>query len=387
MGRKECIAMLLAGGQGSRLGALTRHIAKPAVVFGGKYRMIDFSLSNCANSRIDTIGVLTQYRPYLLNSYIGTGAAWDMDNQGGGVSILPPYATESGAEWYKGTADAIYQNIEFIDIYDPEYVLILSGDHLYRMDYSLMLAAHKEKQAELTISAVRVTWEEAKRFGILTADDNGRIIDFSEKPSTPKSNLASMGVYIFNWSLLKSALADDHADLSSSHDFGKDVIPRLLQEKRKLYAYEFSGYWKDIGTLESYYETSMDLLSRNPQFDLFHTQHGRILSNTNTQSPQYIGPEAEIRNSLVCNGCEILGHVEHSILSTDVYVAEGALVESSVLLPGARIERGARVVHAIVAEDVTIGADVSVGDRNNELVVIGEDAVDRSPQMGECVNG
>ncbi|MBQ6294552.1 MAG: NTP transferase domain-containing protein, partial [Firmicutes bacterium] len=264
MRKKEILAMLLAGGQGSRLGALTKTIAKPAVSFGGKYRIIDFSLSNCANSHIDTVGVLTQYRPYLLNSYIGTGSAWGLDARDGGVSILPPYATESGGQWYAGTADAIYQNLNYIDLYDPKYVLILSGDHLYRMNYQEMLRCHKENNADLTISVMKVPMEEASRFGIMTADETGRIVKFAEKPKQPESDLASMGIYIFNKDVLEKALIEDSEDASSDHDFGKNIIPKLLGEGKRLFCYEFSGFWMDVGTISSFHETSMSLLEEKP---------------------------------------------------------------------------------------------------------------------------
>ena len=368
--------MLLAGGQGSRLGALTRHIAKPAVSFGGKYRIIDFSLSNCANSHIDTVGVLTQYRPFLLNSYIGSGYAWDLDERDGGVHILPPYATETGGEWYKGTADAIFQNLDYIDSFDPECVLILSGDHLYRMDYRKMLKFHKEQRAEVTISVMQVPWEEASRFGILTAGEDGRITEFAEKPAEPNSNLASMGIYIFNKSTLKEALIADSRETDSEHDFGKNIIPTLLAGGHRIFAYEFSGYWKDVGTIDSYHETSMELLDPSPEFDLF-SEDFPVMSNSRTQPPHYVGPEGRIEESLVGNGSRILGAVHHSIISVDCYVGEGAVVTDAILLPGARVEPGATVTRAILGENAVVQARATLGsaDTSQEIAVIGDEFV------------
>lgn len=375
MQKKECVAMLLAGGQGSRLGALTKKIAKPAVAFGGKYRIIDFSLSNCANSDITTVGVLTQYKPLLLNSYIGTGAAWDLDDAYGGVFVLPPYATESGGQWYRGTADAIYRNIDFIDNYDPEYVLILSGDHLYKMDYSKMLKFHKENNADLTISVMEVPMEEASRFGILTADENNKIFKFSEKPKEPDSNLASMGIYIFSWPVLKAALLEDGEMEDSDHDFGKNIIPMLLGRGNSIYAYTFSGYWKDVGTIESYYETNMELLDPDSGFNIFEEEM-KVYSNSNMYSPSYNGPEAKVSNCLICNGCSVLGTVEHSILSFGVQVEEGAKVIDSILLPGAVVKKGARVERAIIGENTVIEEGAVFGDASGEeIAVIGDNDV------------
>lgn len=386
---QECVAMLLAGGQGSRLGALTKNIAKPAVAFGGKHRIIDFSLSNCTNSNINTVGVLTQYKPLFLNSYIGTGAAWDLDDAYGGVFVLPPFATESGGQWYRGTADSIYRNIDFIDSYDPEYVLIISGDHLYKMDYSLMLDYHKQSVADLTISVIEVPWEEAGRFGILTADQTGRISKFAEKPQNPDSNLASMGIYIFNWRVLRKALLEDGGDPNSDHDFGKNIIPKLLGEGKKLYAYTFSGYWKDVGTIESYYNTNMELLDPDCSFNIFEDEM-RVLSNSNIYPPHYIGANAEIDNCLVCNGSRILGHVKHSILSFDVFIDEDVYVEDSILLPGAKLLKGSRVCRSIIGENSTVAAGVSLGDCNAEkIVVIGDNEVvdERHEKVAENQKG
>ena len=375
--KKECIAMLLAGGQGSRLYVLTENMAKPAVPFGGKYRMIDFSLSNCVNSGIDTVGVLIQYKPSLLNRYLGTGAAWDLDAAWGGVHILPPYATQTGGEWYEGTADAIYHNIDFLDGYDPEYVIILSGDHLYQMDYNLMLDFHKLMGADLTVAVKTVPWEEASRFGILTTDpEDGRITKFTEKPDKPDSNLASMGIYIFSADVLIEALEEDALDQRSSHDFGKDIIPKLLGEGKRLYSYEFHGFWKDVGTIASFHETSMDLLGNNPEFDLFD-KHFPIMSNITTRPPHYIGPDGRLDDCLVSNGCKIYGTARHSILSTDVIIEERAVVEDSVLLPGAHVKSGAHICRAILGENSTVEEGVKLGsvDTTKDTAVVGNDVV------------
>lgn len=376
MSKKECIAMLLAGGQGSRLGALTSKIAKPAVSFGGKFRIIDFSLSNCSNSGIDTVGVLTQYRPYLLNTYVGSGEAWDLDERGAGVSILPPYATQEGGSWYAGTADAVTQNIGYIREHDPAYVLILSGDHLYRMDYRKMLKSHIEHGADLTVSVMPVPWEEASRFGIITKDDDDRIVKFTEKPEKPNSNLASMGIYIFSTDVLLNALEEDALDARSSHDFGKDIIPKLLENDGRLYCYEFHGFWKDVGTISSFHETSMDLLGENPEFDLYDKSFP-IMSNITTRPPHYIGPEARVDDSLISNGCKVFGTVRHSILSTDAVVDERAVVEDSVLLPGARVKAGAHVVRAILGENSVVEEGVKLGsvDATKDTAVVGNDVV------------
>ena len=377
MSKKECIAMLLAGGQGSRLGALTSKIAKPAVSFGGKFRIIDFSLSNCANSGIDTVGVLTQYRPYLLNSYVGSGEAWDLDERGAGVSILPPYATQEGGSWYAGTADAVAQNIGYIKEHDPEYVLILSGDHLYRMDYRKMLKTHIEHNADLTISVMPVPWEEASRFGIITKDpEDDRILKFTEKPEKPDSNLASMGIYIFSTKLLIDALEEDALDPRSSHDFGKDIIPKLLDDDRRLFCYEFHGFWKDVGTISSFHETSMDLLGENPEFDLFD-KNFPIMSNVTTRPPHYIGPDARVEDCLISNGCKVFGNVRHSIISTDCVIDERAVVEDSVLLPGAHVKAGAHVARAILGENSTVEEGVKLGsvDITKDTAVVGNDVV------------
>lgn len=377
MATKECIAMLLAGGQGSRLGALTSKIAKPAVSFGGKFRIIDFSLSNCANSGIDTVGVLTQYRPYQLHEYVGSGRAWDLAERKGGVSILPPYATQEGGAWYAGTADAITQNIDFIKSHDPAYVLILSGDHLYRMDYRKMLESHIAHDADLTVSVMPVPWEEASRFGIITASpEDGRIQKFTEKPEKPDSNLASMGIYIFSTDVLINALEEDALDARSSHDFGNDIIPKLLADEKRLYTYEFTGFWKDVGTIASFHETSMDLLGENPDFDLFD-KYFPIMSNDTTRPPHFIGPDGRLDDCLVSNGCRINGTVRHSILSTDCIVGDRAIVEDSVLLPGAVVKDGAHVVRAILGENAVVEENVKLGsvDVTKDTAVVGNDVV------------
>ncbi len=364
-GKKKCIAMLLAGGQGKRLGALTRYVAKPAVSFGGKFRIIDFGLSNCANFGINTVGVLTQYRPMALNSYVGKGSAWDLDEWDGGVHILPPYMSEHGGTWYKGTANAIYQNLEFINAHDPEYVLIISGDHVYRMDYSELIRYHEEKQADLTISVIQVPMEEASRFGIMSTDEDGRIYKFEEKPEHPTSNLASMGIYIFNKKLLEDALIEDEQDENSENDFGKNIIPMLIERGKRVFAYRFSGYWKDVGTIDSYYETNMELLLPEPPFEI-DAPGTKVFSNSNIHQPLYIGTNAQTDNSIICSGCNIEGTVTHSILSPDVVVEEGAEVKDSLILSGAVIKKNAKVYKAIVGEEAVIGEDSFLGAETDE---------------------
>jgi glucose-1-phosphate adenylyltransferase len=372
MHKKECVAMLLAGGQGSRLGLLTRTLAKPAVPFGGKYRIIDFPLSNCNNSGIDAVGVLTQYKPLALNSYIGIGSPWDLDRRDGGVFVLPPYVRERGGEWYKGTADAIFQNMNFIDLFNPRYVLVLSGDHIYKMDYSLMIGYHRQKESDATIAVIPVPWEEASRFGIMSADDDGRITEFAEKPQNPKSNLASMGIYIFNWPVLRRYLLLDGGNSSSSHDFGKDIIPRMLADKEKMYAYPFTGYWKDVGTVESYWKANMDLLAEQPPLDIFDTGW-RIYSVNPTRPPHYLGPDAQVEDSIISEGCTILGEVRHSVIFPEVSIAAGAVVRDSIIMPQARIEAGCVVDKAIIDHGAVIGERAVV--RGQHIIVVGEQAV------------
>ena len=360
--KKECVAMLLAGGQGSRLYVLTGDMAKPAVPFGGKFRIIDFPLSNCANSGIDTVGVLTQYRPLELNSYIGNGQPWELDRLDGGVHILPPYQSATGASWYKGTANAIYQNIGFVDLYDPEYVAVLSGDHIYKMDYSEMLRRHKESDAACTISVMEVPWEEASRFGIMSVDGEDMITEFAEKPRQPKSNLASMGIYIFNWDILKKYLIEDEADPNSSNDFGNNIIPNLLKDGRNMYAYHFSGYWKDVGTISSLWEANMEILDpEHSGINLFDNDW-KIYSRNSGKTGHKITETAVVENCMITDGCRIAGHVKRSILFSGVKVAEGAEVEDAVIMGGTVIESGAVVKHCIVAENVVIGQNAVVGE-------------------------
>ena len=358
--KKECIAMLLAGGQGSRLYVLTGDMAKPAVPFGGKYRIIDFPISNCINSGIDTVGVLTQYRPLELNSYIGSGQPWDLDGSTGGVHILPPYQGSKGGTWYKGTANAIYQNIGFIDLYDPEYVVILSGDHIYKMDYSDMVARHKEANAACTVSVMEVPWEEASRFGIMSVDGEDNITEFAEKPREPKSNLASMGIYVFTWKKLREYLIADEADPASDNDFGKNIIPTMLKNGEKMAAYRFEGYWKDVGTLDSLWDANMDMLSPGSGLNLLDKKW-RIYGRTPTCPPTYIGAQGDVGNSAIATGCTVLGEVKNSVLSTGTCVDEGAEVSYSVVMPGAVIGKGAKVSYAIIGEGCRIGENAVVG--------------------------
>ncbi len=370
MKKKKCIAMLLAGGQGSRLGSLTSSIAKPAVSFGGKYRIIDFSLSNCVNSGIDTVGILVQYKPLILNKYVGTGEAWDLAVSDGGVHILPPYAGETGGEWYEGTADAIYHNIDFIDLYNPDNVLVLSGDHIYKTDYNKMLKEHESNNADLTVSVIEVPIEEASRFGIMTADEEGNIVKFTEKPKNPDSNLASMGIYIFSWASLRKALLEDHVDPQSEHDFGKNIIPKMLAEKKKLIVYRFEGYWRDVGTVDSYYDSQMDLMDNMDSINVF-TSDEKVFSNSNIYPPQYIGPDANIGKSLISNGCTVYGAVNHSILGSGVVIGEGSVVEDSIILPNAIIGRDCRIKKAIVNEGMTVEDRTEIGDPDGKIVVYG----------------
>lgn len=360
--KAECIAMLLAGGQGSRLGILTKNIAKPAVPYGGKYRIIDFPLSNCVNSGIYTVGVLTQYQPLELNDYIGNGAAWDLDRANGGVHILSPYQQIKGSEWYKGTANAIYQNINFIDRYDPEYVCILSGDHIYKMDYAKMLAYHKEKKADCTIAMLEVPWEEASRFGLMLVNDEGEITAFEEKPEVPSSNKASMGVYIFTWKKLREYLLADEADPNSSNDFGKNLIPAMHNAGERLFAYQFDGYWKDVGTIDSLWEANLDLLRPSVDLDLSDNSW-RIYSKSPVSPPHFVSDKASVENSMISEGCTIDGEIDYSVLFADVTVEEGAIVDSSIIMPGTVVKKGAVVQYAIVAENAVIESGAVVGEK------------------------
>ncbi|MBE5784319.1 MAG: glucose-1-phosphate adenylyltransferase [Clostridiales bacterium] len=358
--KKRMVAMLLAGGQGTRLGVLTNRTAKPAVPFGGKYRIIDFPLSNCVNSGIDTVGVLTQYEPLELNSYLGNGSAWDLDRNSGGVYVLPPYVSGSSGQWYSGTANAICQNMAFIDQYSPEYVLILSGDHIYKMDYADMLKHHVEKGADATIAVLEVPMEEAHRFGIMNTDAESRIVEFEEKPKNPKSNNASMGIYIFNWPVLRAYLAEDDKDTASAHDFGKNIIPKMLHGGKRMFAYRFKGYWKDVGTVQSLWEANMDLIEEKPELDL-NDKDWRIYSRSAILPAHYLGKESSVCRSIITEGCYVDGSVSHSVLFSGVTIGEGAVVKDSVVLPGARIGAKAVVTKAIVGENAAVGDGAVLG--------------------------
>ncbi|WP_297438091.1 glucose-1-phosphate adenylyltransferase [uncultured Clostridium sp.] len=373
MSKKEIVAMILAGGQGSRLGVLTKKLAKPAVPFGGKYRIIDFPLSNCSNSGIYTVGVLTQYSPMELHSHIGIGSQWDLDRRDGGVSILPPYQGEKGADWYSGTANAIYQNIPYIDSYDPEYVLILSGDHIYKMDYEKMLDFHKEKEAAATIAVLKVSMEEASRFGIMNTREDSTIYEFEEKPENPKSNNASMGIYIFSWKELRKYLVEDESDATSENDFGKNIIPSMLKNEEKMVAYPFKGYWKDVGTIESLWEANMDLLDKECELGLYD-EEWKICSVSTMAPPQYIGAKAKVKSSLIVEGCEVEGTVENSILFQGVKVEKGAIIRNSVIMPNTKIGAGCRVEKAIVGSEVILNREVIIGD-GEKIAVIGSKEV------------
>ena len=368
MGRKEIVAMILAGGQGSRLGVLTKDIAKPAVPFGGKYRIIDFPLSNCPNSGIYNVGVLTQYKPLDLNAYIGIGDPWDLDRRNGGVTILPPYQGEKGGAWYKGTANAIYQNIQFIDRYEPEYVLILSGDHIYKMDYYKMLDFHKSHNADATIAVINVPLDEASRFGIMNTNEDSTIYESEEKPKNPKSTNASMGVYIFKWSVLKGYLIQDEMDKDSSNDFGKNIIPKMLNSGRKLVAYPFKGYWKDVGTIESLWEANMDLLKIDNELNLYDSEW-KIYSDNQIRPAQHIGEKAKIANSLIVEGCIVNGEVEDSILSQGVTVGKNTIIRDSVIMPNVKIGDNVTIERAIVGNDSIINNDCHIGDGKDIKVV------------------
>lgn len=371
MRKKEWIAMLLAGGQGSRLYSLTKNLAKPAVPFGGKYRIIDFPLSNCVNSGIDTVGVLTQYQPLVLNEYIGSGQPWDLDRQEGGVFVLPPYQKSSGSDWYTGTANAIYQNLPFIERYDPEYVLILSGDHIYKMDYEKMLKFHKEKEADCTIAVLQVPMEEASRFGIMNAYDDGQIYEFEEKPANPKSNLASMGIYIFSWNKLREYLEQDAKTPGSANDFGKNIIPNMLAAHERMYAYAFDGYWKDVGTIDSLWEANMDLLDPKVPLSLYDPEW-KIYARNPALPPHYIAPGAVVQNSMITEGCVIEGTVDFSVIFAGVTIEEGAVVRDSIIMPGSVVKKGAVVDYTIVAEQAVIGENAVIGARPEKMENISE---------------
>ena len=376
--KKEVVAMLLAGGQGSRLGVLTRKIAKPAVPFGGKYRIIDFPLSNCVNSGIEAVGILTQYQPLVLNEYIGNGQPWDLDGMHSGVNCLSPYQAVDGADWYSGTANAIFQNINYIDRYDPEYVVVLSGDHIYKMDYNKMLEYHKEKNAACTIAVIDVPLEEASRFGILNTHEDGEIYEFDEKPEKPKSTHASMGIYIFSYKELRKYLIEDDENKNSSHDFGKDVLPAMRNAGERMFAYPFEGYWKDVGTIDSLWEANMDLLDPNVTLDLKD-----IYSRNPMMPPHFVSNDAVIQNSLVADGCNVYGNLEFSILFSGVTIGKGATINSSIIMPGAVIEEGATVQFAIIAENTVVRKNAVVGAKPEDcanrddwgIAVVGENAI------------
>lgn len=357
---KDCVAMILAGGQGSRLGALTKNVAKPAVPFGGKYRIIDFPLSNCVHSGINTVGVLTQYQPLELNRYIGNGNPWDLDRSHGGVYVLPPYQSAKAGEWYKGTANAIYQNLSFLESFKPENVLILSGDHIYKMHYGEMLKAHKESGAAVTIAVMPVPWEEASRFGIMNVDEEGTITDFEEKPAEPKSNLASMGIYIFTYEVLKKYLEADERDPSSANDFGKNIIPTMLENGEKMVSFRFEGYWKDVGTIHSLWEANMDLVDQPPKFDL-NDRSWSIYSRNMALAPHYVGQNAKITNSTVTEGCFIDGEIKHSVIFGGVELGEGSVVSDSVIMLGAKIGKNVVIEKAVIGADAVIGDGAKVG--------------------------
>ena len=367
MKSRECVAMILAGGQGSRLGILTKDVAKPAVPFGGKYRIIDFPLSNCTHSGITTVGVLTQYQPLDLNTYIGNGQPWDLDRNDGGVYVLPPYVSAEKGEWYKGTANAIYQNIGFISKFDPEYVVILSGDHIYKMDYSKMVKAHKKANAAATIAVIEVPWDEASRFGIMNTDEDLNITEFEEKPANPKSNLASMGVYVFSWPVLKQYLIDDENDPNSDNDFGKNIIPKMLGDGNKLLAYKFDGYWKDVGTIQSLWEANMNLLSENPGYKI-DDEDWKIFSRNPAMPPHYLAPNSRVKNCYITEGCEIEGDVENCVIFEGVTIEEGAVVRDTVLFPCCTIKKGAVVSKAMIGSGACVEENATVGSDDADAV-------------------
>ena len=381
--KQEVVAMLLAGGQGSRLGVLTKNLAKPAVPYGGKYRIIDFPLSNCINSGIETVGVLTQYQPLILNEYIGNGQPWDLDRMNAGVSVLPPYQNSKKFDWYKGTANAIYQNIAFVDRYDPDYVVILSGDHIYKMDYSEMVTFHRDNNAACTIAEIEVPLEEASRFGILNTNEDGSIYEFDEKPKVPKSTKASMGIYVFTWEKLRKYLIEDENDPNSTNDFGHDVLPKMLNAGERMMAFEFQGYWKDVGTIDSLWESNMDLLNPSVEMDL-HDASWRIYSRNPIRPPHYIAPHAVVQSSMITEGCNIYGNVTNSVIFSSVTIENGAIVNDSIIMPGAVIKAGATVQYAIIGEDAVIGEGAVIGCTPEEMAddadnwgiaVVGEDCI------------
>ncbi len=369
MPKKKTIAMILAGGQGTRLGALTKNLAKPAVPFGGKYRIIDFPLSNCSNSGIDTVGILTQYQPFFLHSYVGIGSPWDLDRKDGGVFVLPPYTHDAGGEWYKGTADAIYQNIAFIDQFDPVWIVVLSGDHIYKMNYTRMLEYHEAKDADATLAVIEVPWEDTRRFGIMNTDSNDRIIEFDEKPAKAKSNLASMGVYVFRWQYLRYYLEADAKNQESVHDFGRNIIPKMLETGQSVYAYRFKGYWRDVGTVESLWEANMDLLADRPHLDLYDPSW-RIYSVNPVRPPHYAAPQSNISESMISEGCQIYGQVKRCVLFPNVIVGEGAQVTDSVLMPGVTVAPHAVIWRAIIGPDTVVAENARIGGEGPITLVV-----------------
>ena len=366
--KKDMLAMILAGGQGSRLGVFTKRIAKPAVSFGGKYRIIDFVLSNCSNSGIDTVGVLTQYRPLILNSHIGTGSHWDLDRINGGVHILQPYMNEKEGNWYRGTAHAIHQNMDFIDSYNPEYVLILSGDHIYKMDYSKMLDHHKKMGSKATIGVIEVPWDEASRFGIMNTNEDSSIYEFEEKPANPKSNLASMGVYIFDWKMLKGYFEEVDNNGANYDDFGKNLIPKMLEDQIPLFAYPFKGYWRDVGTIESLWEANMDIIKSNDEIDL-NSSKWKIYTNTMSMPPQYIGKDSDIQKSLVADGCKVLGKIENSVLSHGVSVGSDSIIKDSVIMPNVKIGKNVIIEKAMIGEGAIIEDNTIIKEQDGINVI------------------
>ena len=383
MGKSEIVAMILAGGQGSRLGVLTKKLAKPAVPFGGKYRIIDFPLSNCSNSGIYTVGVLTQYKPLELNAHIGIGSPWDLDRRDAGARILPPYQEEKGGNWYKGTANAIYQNTEFIDSYNPEYVLILSGDHIYKMNYDEMLEKHKSSNADATIAVINVSIDEASRFGIMNTREDHSIYEFEEKPKVPKSTLASMGIYIFNWNTLKKYLREDELDRFSSNDFGKNIIPKMIKDNLKMMAYPFEGYWKDVGTIQSLWEANMDLLDEDNKLNLYDKEW-KIYSSNQVSIAQYIGEEALIKNSLIVEGCTVYGNVEDSVLFQGVKIGKKAIIKDSVIMPNASIGDNVIIEKAIIGSDAIIRKGCRIGDGNEIAVIASSEEVKSGSLVEAC---
>lgn len=365
MNAKDCVAMILAGGQGSRLGALTKNVAKPAVPFGGKYKIIDFPLSNCVHSGIDTVGVLTQYQPLELNTYIGNGGPWDLDRNRGGVYVLPPYQSAAAGEWYKGTANAIYQNLGFLDRFSPNNVLILSGDHIYKMHYGEMLNVHKKSGAAITIAVMPVPWEEAPRFGIMNVDDNGMIVEFEEKPKNPKSNLASMGIYIFDYQILKKYLMDDERDPQSANDFGKNIIPAMLKNGEKMVSYRFEGYWKDVGTVQSLWEANMDLIDTPPKFDIYDDTWS-IYSRNTALAPQYVADNAKIIDSSVAQGSSVSGKISHSVIFSNVQIGEGSQVSDSVIMPDVRIGKNVKITKAVIGQGAVIEDGATLGETTDD---------------------